>query len=60
MHRDNIQQLRKQSLLGEPYDSEPNLMDPEDREAFLYDPELTAKAYSELFDDEDNQSPTGT
>ena len=47
MHRDNIQQ-------------EPNLMDPEKPEAFLYDPELTAKAYSELFDDEDNQSPTGT
>ena len=47
MHRDNRQQ-------------EPNLMDPEDREAFLYDPEVTAKAYSELFDDEDNQSPTGT
>ena len=47
MHRDNRQQ-------------EPNLMDPEDRKAFLYDPELTAKAYSELFDGEDNQSPTGT
>ena len=47
MHRDNIQQ-------------EPNLMDPEKPEAFLYDPELTAKAYSKLFDDEDNQSPTGT
>ena len=60
MHKDNIQQ-------------EPNLYDPEKPEAFLYDPELFAKAYSELFDDEDeanasqsklrlrsNQSPTGT
>ena len=47
MHNDNRQQ-------------EPNLYDPEKPEEFLYDPELTAKAYSELFDDEDNQSPTGT
>ena len=35
MHRDNIQQ-------------EPNLMDPEDREAFLYDAELFAKAHTSL------------
>ena len=35
MHRDNIQ-------------PEPNLMDPEDREAFLYDAELFAKAHTSL------------
>ena len=29
MHKDNRQQLRKQSLLGEPYGSEPNLYDAE-------------------------------
>jgi hypothetical protein len=48
MHRDNRQQ-------------EPNLMDPEDREAFLYDAELTLKlkltvSYLMIYH-EDNQEP---
>jgi hypothetical protein len=47
MHRDNRQQ-------------EPNLMDPEDREAFLYDAELTAKATVSYLMMKIIKSPTGT
>ena len=40
MHNDDIEKLRKQSLLGEPYGSEHNLWDPEKPEAFIFDAEL--------------------
>jgi len=40
MHRDNRQQ-------------EPNLMDPEDREAFLYDPELLNAWFDQPIEEED-------
>jgi hypothetical protein len=40
MHRDNRQQ-------------EPNLYDPEDREAFLYDPELLNAWFDQPIEEED-------
>jgi len=62
MHKDNRQQLRKQSLLGEPYGSEPNLYDPEKPEEFLYDAELlNAWFWSKLVEDMyDDDEVTGT